>query len=479
MNISKDILENITKLEEIFPIQKSYDMITRKLYLGETRAFWLGINGFCKNDLLQRIFSDLQNASYTQDEQIDNLERYVASKIGYIQTETTNDWDKIIKNVLSGPSVLFVDGFDKAIILDTRSYPTRSIDEPDTEKVTRGSKDGFVETIVFNTALLRRRIRNPKLSFEVKTIGSDSKTDVVIGYIDGVADPEILNAIREKLSSLSVPALTMGSKSLEELIVKKRWYNPLPQVRYTQRPDVASSYLLEGYILVIVDNSPSVLVFPCTLFQFTQNPEDYYQNPSIGNYLRFLRFGCIIFSLLLMPVFLLLGTYGDYLPDWIQVVTTEDITPTKLFIYVVIIEISLDVFKYSSANAASGLSNSLGLIGGLIIGDVAIQLNWATLEVIFYGAATMLATLSITSQEFGGAIRLYRLMLVFLTGFMGLFGFLLGMFLLLASIGTTPSIAGRSYLWPLIPFDWTALKTLLFRYPTAKYEYSRHKRHQV
>lgn len=474
MQIANELSKNIMELQKIFPIETSYDLITRTLYLGETKAFWLGINGFCKNDLLQRIFSDLQNSSYTRDSHINDLNLFVASKIGYIQTELTTSWDAIIKNVLSGTSVLFIDGFDSAIILDTRSYPVRSIEEPDTEKVTQGSRDGFVETIVFNTALLRRRIRNPKLSFEVKTVGSDTKTDVVIGYIGGMADPKLVNAIRQKLDGLDVPSLTMGAKSLEELIVKKRWFNPLPQIRYTERPDVASSYLLEGYVVVIVDNSPSVLVFPCTLFQFTQNPEDYYQNPSIGNYLRFLRFLCILISLFLMPVFLLLGIYSDMLPKQIQVITTEQTNPVSLFIYVIIIELGLDIFKYSSSNAASGLSNSLGLIGGLIIGDVAIQLKWATLEVIFYGAVTVLATLSISSQEFGGAVRLYRLVLIFLTGFFHLSGFIIGVILILISIGTTPSFAGKSYLWPLIPWDWKALKTLLFRYPTAKYEITHH-----
>lgn len=474
MQIANELSKNIVELQKIFPIETSYDLITRTLYLGETKAFWLGINGFCKNDLLQRIFSDLQNSSYTRDSHINDLNLFVASKIGYIQTELTTSWDAIIKNVLSGTSVLFIDGFDSAIILDTRSYPVRSIEEPDTEKVTQGSRDGFVETIVFNTALLRRRIRNPKLSFEVKTVGSDTKTDVVIGYIGGMADPKLVNAIRQKLDGLDVPSLTMGAKSLEELIVKKRWFNPLPQIRYTERPDVASSYLLEGYVVVIVDNSPSVLVFPCTLFQFTQNPEDYYQNPSIGNYLRFLRFLCILISLFLMPVFLLLGIYSDMLPKQIQVITTEQTNPVSLFIYVIIIELGLDIFKYSSSNAASGLSNSLGLIGGLIIGDVAIQLKWATLEVIFYGAVTVLATLSISSQEFGGAVRLYRLVLIFLTGFFHLSGFIIGVILILISIGTTPSFAGKSYLWPLIPWDWKALKTLLFRYPTAKYEITHH-----
>ena len=470
MKLTTSLDDNIKLLKETFPIGKSYDLITRNLCLRNTRAYWIGINGFCANEILQQLISDLQNPSYNEYETVDNLLQFVASKIGYIQTETCNDWDKIVKNILSGPSALFIDGFDQAVILDTRKYPTRGIEEPDTEKVTRGSKDGFVETVVFNTALIRRRIRNPRLSFEVKAVGTETKTDVVIAYIDGTVDEQLLNTIKDKITNINVPSLTMGAKSLEELLIKKRWCNPLPQVRFTQRPDVACSFLLEGYIALIVDNSPSVMVFPCNLFQFTQNAEDYYQNPSVGTYYRFLRFACTSISLLLMPVFLLLGMYADSMPDWLQVVTSKEVKPVELFIYVIIIELGLDLFRYSSAHASSTLSNSLGLIGGLIIGDIAIELNWASKEVIFYGAVTLLTTLSISSQEFGNAIRLYRFFLVFVTGFFGIWGFGIGFLLILLSIATTPTLTGHNYMWPLIPFCWAALRTLLFRYPTAKYE---------
>lgn len=470
MQISDKLTDNINKLHEIFPLEKSFDIVTRTFYFQETKAYWIGINGLCDNSILQLIISDLQDPSYTSDIKINNLQKFMESKIGYIQTELCNDWDKVIKNILSGPSVLFVEGFPAAVLLDTRKYPARSIEEPDTEKTTRGSKDGFVETIVFNTALIRRRIRNPKLSFEMKSVGSESKTDVAIAYIDGSVDTDLLTELKQKLDNVMIPALTMGPKSLEELIVKKRWWNPLPQIRYTERPDVACSYLLEGYIAILVDNFPCAMVFPCTLLQFTQNPEDYYQNPTVGNYLRLLRFICILLSLFLLPVFLLLGIYSLELPMGFKIVSEVPLSPMKLFAYVMLVELSLDIFKYSSMNAASGLSNSLGLIGGIIVGDVAIKLGWATPEAVFFGAATMLATLSISSQEFGQALRLYRYLLVILTGFLRIWGFGIGLILVIISVVTTPSIAGKSYLWPLIPFEWKALKTLLFRYPNAKYQ---------
>lgn len=468
MNITQNLSQNIELLKQRLPIGTSFDILTRDLYFGDQKVYWIGMDGFAKDDILQNLTSNLQYPGFTKDNTIDDLLNYVAAKIGYIEVDTTSDLDVIVKSILSGPSVLLFDGFDTAIILDSRTYPVRGVDEPDNEKVSRGSRDGFVETIVFNTALIRRHIRDPRLTFEMKTVGQDSKTDVVVSYIDGVCDPDLLSKLKKQIDELDISSLVVGAKSLEELLIPKKWYNPLPQVRYTERPDVAASHLLEGYILVIVDNSPTVLILPTNFFLFTQNTEDYYQNPLIGNYLRLLRSCSMLVSLFLMPLFLLLGSHPELLPASVEMLQTEDLGPVKLFIYVIIIELGLDLFKYTSSSAPSGLGGSLGLIGGLVIGDVAIKLGWASSEVIFYGAVTALATLGTTSIEFGYALRMYRWVLILLTGFFGLWGFIGGIILVLISIATTKAYGGTSYLWPLIPFNGKALSSLLFRHPVPE-----------
>ncbi|MBO6015701.1 MAG: spore germination protein [Lachnospiraceae bacterium] len=465
MKISKSLSENIRALQEIFPLKKSFDLVTRDLFLGTTRAYWLGINGLCDNELLQRIISDLQNKAFTSDEVIRDLPHYMAAKIGYVQAEQTGDLDTVVQNVLSGPSVLLVDGFDMAIILDTRSYPVRSIEEPDAERVTRGAKDGFVETIVYNTAMIRRRIRSPRLTFEICCVGRESRTDVAIAYLGGQADEKLISRLVEKISSLPVSALTMGSKSLEELLIPKRWFHPLPQLLFTERPDVASSYLLEGYVLVLVDNSPTAMVLPCNLFQFTQNPDDYYQNVSVGNYFRLMRFACILLSLYLMPLFLLLGSHGATLPAVLGVVISSESSPARLFLHVLLIELGLDLFNYSSSLAPGGYSHSLGLIGGLLIGQIAVDLKWLSIEALFYGAATLLASICIASKELSDALRLYRLFLILMVYFFDYAGLGIATALILLSAATTNTFGGKSYLWPLIPFDKKALVSMLVRYP--------------
>lgn len=468
MSLSTKLDENIQYLKKALPIGSSFDLMTRELLLGETKAYFLGVNGFCKTEILQQIFSDLQNPLYMTDNRVENIERYIRAKIGYAQVSLSDSWESILQNVLSGPSALFIDGFSQAILIDVRTYPTRSIAEPDLEKVTRGSRDGFVETLLFNANLIRRRVRSPKLCFSMHSVGTESRTDVALAYLEDNVNRELLEKLSQTIDSLQISSLTMGAKSLEELLLPKRWWNPLPSIQITERPDVACSYLMEGHILVLVDNSPIVLIFPCTIFQFTQSPEDYYSSPAVGTYFRIVRFLCIPASLLLMPLFLLLTAYfPEFSYRW-GLLSSGDPGPVRLFFYVLAVEFILDLFKYSSSLSSGKFSGSLSVVGGLIIGDIAVSLNWLSVEVLFYGAVTLLASLSISGKEFSDAIRIYRILLVAATGFFGLPGFLISLALVLLSSITTPTFGGFSYFWPLLPFNRKALGRLLFRSSTPK-----------
>lgn len=463
--------KNIAAIQQLLPIGKSFDLVTRDLFLGETPAYWVGINGFCDTDLLQDIFADLQSPLDTNNqsgESITDIQHYMNSRIGYAQTSLTSSWDEIVHNILSGPSVLFIDGFDMAILLDVRQYPSRSIAEPDAERITRGARDGFVEILLSNTNLIRRRVRSPHLTFSMHQVGTESQTDIAIAYLDTHVNEKLLRSLISTINGLTVTSLTMGTKSLEELLVQKKWYNPLPSLQVTERPDVACSYLLEGYILVLVDNSPLALILPGTIFQFTQSPEDYYKSPLVGSYFRLIRFFCIPMSLLLMPLFLLLTAYFPALSDKWTLLTDPTLTRGELILYTLVVEFILDLFKYSTAVSSSRFSGALSIVGGLIIGDVAAELHWASPEVFFYGAITLLSSLSLSSIEFSEGLRTYRIFLLAVTSLWGIYGFVPGLILVLISMATTPTFGGMSYLWPLFPFNAEALRMLLFRYPTAK-----------
>lgn len=486
MNLSKSLQDNINMVNELLPLDKSFDIISRRLKLCHMDCFFLGINGYLDSRVLHNLLSDLQNISFASVDQLKNqssevIREHLMDSIPAAQVQYSDDWNVLLKNLLSGPFLLFFEGVDKGFIIDIRTYPVRSIKEPENEKTIRGSKDGFVETLLFNSNLIRRRIRSPKLVFEITNVGTQSKTDVALAYLEGEADTRLLEQVRTKLAHLNVSALTMGTQSMEELLVPRKWYHPLPSLFRTERPDVACSYLLEGYILLLVDTTPSVLVLPASIFQHSQSPEDYYKPPLTGNYIRFFRFLCVLISLFLLPVFLLFSTNPQLLPSDISLLPTGEMSPLRILIYVLFAELALDLFRYSSSHTPDGFSGALSIVGGLLIGDVAVKLQWASSEIIFYAAATVLASLSLSSIELSDAIRMYRLFLLFCTGAgillqstvsmplsTGLIGFLSGCTLIVLSVVTTPAPFCRSYFWPLIPFNRGAMRSILFRYSARR-----------
>jgi stage V sporulation protein AF len=482
--IQASLQENVAKLHELLPLGKSFDLMTRDLLLGDTKAFWIGLNGFCVSELLEKMFGALQGTEGEQanlpqlsasgqgsNAPADNdhsLHAFIEARVGIAQISYASYFTVVLDKLTSGNSVLFVDGFAQAVILDTRAYHSRSVDEPELEKMTRGARDGFIEILLTNANLIRRRIRSPHLVFEMHEVGEIGKTDVCVAYLEDRCDPELVRKISQKIDELKITALTMGAKSLEELLVKRRFFNPLPSLQMTERPDVAASYLAEGYVLVLVDNTPMALVLPCTIFHFTQTAEDYYKNPLVGTYLRFIRFLCMPVALLFLPLFLLITAYYPQLAEKLQLISTEIPSKGSLFFYVLVVEFFLAMFQYSASLSSDRFSGALSIVGGLLIGDIAVSLHWSTSEVLFYGGITLLATISVSCVELSDALRLYRMFLLLCTFFAGIPGFWIGLGLVLLSILTTPTFGGYSYFWPLFPWNGKALINLILRTPTAK-----------
>ena len=472
--LSSSLAQNKKLFQDLLPIGMSFDIITRDITLGSTSCFFLAINGMCDLQTIQWLFADIEATNFqTGAKNATSLPQYVKDQFLYAQIAFSNSPKEMLDNLLCGPCLLMLDGYEQGLIIDTRQYPSRSVDEPDTERVIQGAKDGFTETLLTNCNLIRRRLRYPGLTFSLTKIGTLSNTDLAIAYLKGQSDSSLVTNLQDKLNSLETATLTMGIHSLQELLIKKSMLHPMPSAFLTARPDVACSYLSEGYILLMVDTSPFALVLPCHLFQFLQNPEDYYKSSPVGTYTRCIRFLCLLLSLFLMPTFLLFCLEPNLLPDILQKLVPEMLHPASIFIYVLFVELGLDLFKYASAHSTNAYSGAFAIIGGLVLSDLAISLEWTNEEVIFYGAATLLASLAISNVELADAIKLYRLFLILLTGLFALsnlswIGYLLGIILTLISIVTTPVSFGSKYLWPLYPFHKKALSRLLFRYPTNK-----------
>ena len=464
------LADNIRLFKTILPINKSFDIITREISLGSTPCFFIGLNGMCDLQIIQWLFADIEAPDFQAkaNRNSSTLPQFVKDQFFYAQITFSSSPQEMLDNLLSGPCLLLIDGYEQGLIIDTRKYPSRSVEEPDTEKIIQGAKDGFTETLLTNCNLIRRRLRVPGLTFSLQKVGTFSHTDVAITYLENNCDKKLLENVTQTITSLNTTALTMGIQSLKELLVKKSILHPMPSNFMTGRPDVACSYLAEGYILLLVDNSPFALVLPCNLFQFTQSPEDYYKSPLVGTYTRIVRLVCLLISLFLMPLFLFFCLNPQWLPSFLHGMIPENINHTAIFVYALFVEFGLDLFKYASAHSSNAFSGSFAIVGGLLLGDMAVKLNWTNEEVIFYGAATLLASLGIASVELSDAVKMYRLLLVLLTGFFPRFGFFVGLALILLSMITTPVFGKKSYFWPLVPFNWKALRTLLFRYTTFK-----------
>lgn len=468
MKLSTSLESNRQIMHRLLPLEKSYDLVCKEITVNHKDTLLLCVNGFVNTDVQQQVLSNLQRCDDYKGNTQESFLTYVTKKICFAQISSVTDADALCTFVLSGLMALIIDGFDMAILIDVRSYPFRSLQEPDSEKISRGSRDGFIESLVTNVTLLRRRLRDRDLIFSMQQVGKDSHTDVVVAYKDSLVDKELLTQLITDLGKIQADSLTMGTQSLAELLLPKKWWSPLPSFRITERPDVACSYLEEGYILVLTDNSPLALILPCTIFQFTQSPEDYCKPPLSGTYTRWIRFLCIPINLLLLPTFLLLTVYYPGITQALSLLVSSPLPKIRLVIYTFVAEFLLDLFKYSTAQSDSRFSGTLSIIGGFIIGDMAISLNWVSPEILFYAGFTLLTSLSLPSTEFADALRIYRIIILICTSAWGLPGFVGGILLSLISIATTPVYGKYSYLWPLFPFQWSALSSLLFRYPTAK-----------
>lgn len=467
--LSMDINQNIKLLNEILPIKRSFDVIGREIIIGQsTRAYLVFIDGFAKDYIMLWIIDILQALPET-DLSNKVIETLLKKRIGYIEVERFTDIEQMRSMVLAGAVGFIVDGQNEGLIIDAREYPVRSPEEPELEKVSRGSRDGLVETVIFNTALIRRRLRDPNLIFEIKSVGKRSKTDVVIAYLEDMVDEKLLKEIQTKIDQIDVGALVMAEKTLEELLIKKHWYNPLPQVKFTERPDVVSAHLMEGHIAIIVDTSPSVMLLPVTMFHFTQHAEDYYQNILVGTYYRWVRFLGMLSAFLLPPLWLLLVQNKEILPDFLQFIGPKDEYTLPLFIQLLLLEFGLDILRMSSIHTPSALNTSLGIIGGLILSDLAVKVGIFIPETVLYMALAGIGTFATPSLEFALAIRIFRLLLLIMTGIFGIWGFVGSLIAILIILLCSKSFKNaKPYTWPLIPFKWKPLAHILFRMPIPK-----------
>ena len=380
--ISNDYRENVRVLDGLLGVGRSCDMVSRDYLIGGRRARLWVVDGFGSDSILERMGAFWLTLKPENVVGLTEMQDFLDRYITFSESNVTFDISDAVTSVFLGKSLLAVEGLAGVALMDAKGYPSRSVHEPPDGKVLRGSHDGFVEAVVPNMALLRRRIRDPHLTMEGHKVGSRTHNDAVLCYLDDRVDQDLLRKLRGKLLGLDVRSLSMAQESLAEAIRPKQWYNPFPKVRYTERPDAAAASIMEGSIVLMVDNSPSVMILPTGFFDFTQESNDYYFPPLVGTYLRVLRVTVFLLSLFITPAWYLMVSEPNRLPGWLNFLSSPEPVSLSLLSQLLVVEFLIDVLKLASLNTPDSLSNSFSMLGALVLGDFAVQAGWLGPEVL-------------------------------------------------------------------------------------------------
>lgn len=447
-----DLENRCLKIDELLGIDHAYDISKRAMVIDNKKAN-LYFMPFLVNagEVIELFFGFYM----TKD-----LDYSISNKIAHQSITKTKDLNFVATSILEGMVAIVIEEVADIYVMDMRNYPSRSVDEPETEKVVRGSRDGFNENMATNVALVRRRIKTGKVVTKLFKIGKLSQTNVSLIYLEDYVDQKALKNVEKALSNVNITELTMTDKALEEIVIGHK-YTPYPLVRYTERPDTFVAHLYQGMFGIIVDNSPSAILGPVSIFDHMQHAEEFRQTPVAGTYLRILRFLGILFSFLLMPLWYVCIKM-NYLP--FDSLLFEISNSKSLFLQIIFIEVGIELLRMASIHTPNALSTSMGLIAGVVIGNIAIELEIFSNAIVFIGSISAIGTYITPSYELGLANKILKIGLLILIATWGVWGLVSGLILLTIYLMSLKSF-DRPYLYPLIPLNLKQLKKQIIRMP--------------
>lgn len=455
--------EYIEKIDNMLKPELNFDIIKRNIEVGGNEATLYFIDGFIKDDVFEKILEYLFKFNNEKMKTVNSMDEFEKFGLPYVETEISDNPEDAARSVLCGPALLVIDNVSKLLLIDTRTYPVRGIEEPTKDRSLRGSRDGFVETLIMNTALLRRRIRTEDLRMEYMQIGENSKVDIAISYLDSVADKKTLDFLRKKLKDINLKSISMTGQAISESIIPHNVLNPFPKFRFTERPDFASAAVLDGKIVLLMDNSPSVIIIPDSFADFFREADDYYFLPAISCYTRLLRFFVTLSTIIISPLYLMLMNDQSLIPGFLSFLKNAKSGALPLLVQFLILELIVDGLRLASINTPDSLSNSLGIIGGLILSEFAVSAGWFVGETILLTAFVTIAAYSQPSFEMGYAMKFQRISLLILTQLFSYFGLIFGLIFWIVVLCFNKTLSGKGYFYPVIPFDFKAFLGIFSR----------------
>ncbi|CAN7275577.1 spore germination protein [Paenibacillus sp. LjRoot56] len=462
--VSTELSSNILHLQTV--LTACDDVVFASIHLASgLQASVLYLRGMVNVELLDgHVLEPLKQAS---TETVASMDK-VMSCISVSQYKELRMIGEVINEVLGGKAVLLVDTIEGALSIELSQSEGRSVEEPLAESVVRGPREGFVESLVVNTSLIRKRLKTPALKFVSFTLGNYSKTDVTMAYMQGIAKPEIISKVSERISQIKLDGV-LESGYIEEMI-ESNIYSPFPQVQTTERPDVAVSSLLEGRVVIITDNTPIALIAPTTFWSLMQSPEDYYQRFLIGSLIRWLRYTFFLIAMLAPAIYVAVLTFHhEMVPTTLllRVAKSREEIPFPALVEALIMEVTFEALREAGVRLPRQVGSAVSIVGALVIGQAAIQAGLVSAPMVMVVAITGISSFMMPQYSAGISLRMLRFPIMILSGILGLFGLVLGLLLIISHLCILRSF-GVPYLAPFAPIYPKGIKDVLFRAPISK-----------
>lgn len=458
LNVDKDIKKNETILKEVF--KDADDIIFRNLNVGQNKklkVLLIYVDGMTTKDAIseyavQNLIEGVNLEEFEKGPEKELQNAIMQRSIAITEAGTLQTLQECVDKMLSGETILFIDSCSKAIWLSSRGWPIRGIQEPAAETLIRGARDGFIETMKINTTLIRRRIRDPKLKIKYMQVGSRSKTDIAIMYIEDIVNKTVLEAVEKRIKNIEIEAV-LESSYIEELIEDDN-FSPFPQVENTERPDAAASALLEGRVVIAVDNSPAVLMAPATLVSFMQSSEDYYERWLLACLIRAIRYIAFPIVMLLPALYVAVAQFHpNLLPTQLALymAASRANVPFPPYFEALLMELIMELVREASLRITTPVGTTVGTVSGLVIGSAVVSAGLITPICVVIVAMTALSSFAIPSYNFSTALRMIRFGFIIIASIFGLFGVAVGLSVLIIHLCTLKSF-GVPYLTPLTHF---------------------------
>ncbi|MCF6094470.1 spore germination protein [Microaerobacter geothermalis] len=466
-HFSHSLEKNFKQLQTIF--SECGDLVFHEFVMAdnETKALIAYIDGLVDKDIVHHFvlkpLVSVENPVHMKYfRRVQEIKEHILSVSGM---KIIGDMEKLIHHIMSGDTALLVEGNQQALIIGTREWNSRSIEEPLSESNLRGPRDGFVETLQTNIAMVRRRIKDPRLKIKITPIGTRSKTDVAIAYVQDICDDELLKEVERRLGTIETDEI-LDSGYIEEFI-QDSWLSPFPQLQYTERPDRVVSAIMEGRVAIMVDGTPQVLLAPVTFPQLFQSADDYYDRWMIGSLIRVIRLFAAVMALTLPSLYIaLVSFHPGMIPTklLISITASRSGVPFPSVMEAFLMELTIELLREAGVRLPRVVGQTVGIVGGLIIGEAAVQAGIASRIMVVVVAITAIASFLIPSFNVAISLRMLRFLMMISAVIMGIYGVILVLLVILTHLITLKSF-GTDYFSPFVPYrpgDW---KDLLVRVP--------------